>query len=251
VKNLSIHRKLIAGTHSTLGCHRGAPLRAEDIDAEKFARKVDRSAGPNGCWPWLGSKANKDGYGAFVIGKRYRLAHRCAAALAFGEVGTGKIVMHTCDNPPCVNPAHLRVATQADNMRDRSEKGRALYSTAERTPVCWRHGDPDASTCDVCNLERERTRIERKIVSLLEARARFAIRIRARLTFPVPATRDDLAAIVGRSRALIFASHFGLYGFEPMRLVHIARAAGVSRQRIDQIINAVTDRLRQRAEEAA
>jgi hypothetical protein len=250
MKNLSAKKHLIAGSHEERGCHRGVPLRASDINMAKFNKKIDRSAGPTACWLWCGSD-NGQGYGMFRVNKSYRLAHRCAAALAFGEVGAGLLVMHTCDNPPCVNPAHLRVATQSDNMRDRSEKGRAVYVATERNPVCWQHGWLSAYSCDLCQLEREKGLIESEIAARLEVRARFVARVRARLTFPLPSTRDDLAAIVGRTRALLFASHFGLYGFVPMRQAHLAKAAGVSRQRIDQIIDDVIDNLRQRAEKEA
>lgn len=76
------------------------------------------------CVLWEGAR-NAGGYGVLPVA-RYgtRLAHRAALADTLGRPVEG-VAMHTCDNPPCVNPEHLREGTQADNMRDCSEKGRA------------------------------------------------------------------------------------------------------------------------------
>lgn len=96
--------------------------------------------GPNDCWVWSGPK--RGGYGALWIdtapGARRRsvLAHRYAYEVDCGPIPDGNLcVMHTCDNPPCTNPRHLRLGTWADNNRDRSVKGRSgarSYSEAER-----------------------------------------------------------------------------------------------------------------------
>lgn len=66
------------------------------------------------------------GYGQFYRRKREPVgAHRFSWELANGRpVPAGRQVMHSCDNPPCVNPAHLSVGTSADNHRDKSAKGR-------------------------------------------------------------------------------------------------------------------------------
>lgn len=80
--------------------------------------------GANECWPWkLG--ADKDGYGLFTFERsRYR-AHRLACELVNGPVRDGEVVMHSCDNRLCCNPAHLSAATQAKNIADMRSKGRA------------------------------------------------------------------------------------------------------------------------------
>lgn len=90
---------------------------------ERFWSKVDTSAGPNGCWLWQGALLPK-GYGQFTIGHQRGYAHRFSYELAHGPVPPDMFVCHTCDNPRCVNPAHLFSGTTLDNVRDKVAKGR-------------------------------------------------------------------------------------------------------------------------------
>jgi hypothetical protein len=92
-----------------------------------FWDRVDRRSDAE-CWPWLGS-SDRDGYGLVTVRKpkRRRGAHRVALALSLGvdvDELRGCVVRHSCDNPPCCNPAHLSSGTQADNMSDAWDKGR-------------------------------------------------------------------------------------------------------------------------------
>jgi len=93
--------------------------------AERFLEKVDRSGGPDVCWPWTAYR-NQGGYGEMGSGGHRGTigAHRVAFLLANGPIPAGEHVLHTCDNPPCCNPAHLWTGTQQDNNRDRDAKGR-------------------------------------------------------------------------------------------------------------------------------
>jgi hypothetical protein len=66
-----------------------------------------------------------DGYGAFQVeSKRQISAHRYSYQLHHGEIPAGMVVMHSCDQPLCVNPSHLSIGTTADNARDAFRKGR-------------------------------------------------------------------------------------------------------------------------------
>lgn len=86
----------------------------------RFWEKVDKSGGPDACWPWLGAQTPK-GYGMFD----HRGAHRTAWKIANGPIPDGKLVRHlVCDNPPCCNPRHLALGTDADNAADKVAHGR-------------------------------------------------------------------------------------------------------------------------------
>lgn len=78
----------------------------------------------SGCWEWTRS-FNNQGYGQQrVTGGRTLVAHRVAYALHHGAIPGGQQVLHRCDNPKCVNPDHLFLGTQSDNIRDAVSKGR-------------------------------------------------------------------------------------------------------------------------------
>lgn len=87
--------------------------------------------GEDECWVWTGSRT-KEGYGQFHLGniggkKRSTKATHVAIAMHLGipiEDLKGKLVLHSCDNPPCVNPKHLRIGTAKDNADDRDNRGR-------------------------------------------------------------------------------------------------------------------------------
>ena len=103
---------------------------------DRFLGKVDiRSAGE--CWPWAGSR-NPEGYGNFarVIGGRwiqYR-AHRYALERTGEIVPKSLLVLHSCDNPSCCNPRHLRVGTNRDNTVDKVSRNRQSRLAGECNP---------------------------------------------------------------------------------------------------------------------
>ncbi len=110
--------------------------RGEASDAEvalAFASKVS-CYGPDDCWPWNGTR-NAKGYGTLSHKGKKLWAHRLSWQLANGRpVPEGMLVCHRCDNPQCVNPAHLWIGTVGDNTRDAVEKGRLTTPTQRGLP---------------------------------------------------------------------------------------------------------------------
>lgn len=96
-----------------------------------FVKKTDS------CWLWIGHK-NEYGYGVMHLKNRgCQLSHRISYEVYKGEIEGKLCVCHTCDNPACVNPAHLWLGTHKDNIRDSVKKGRfnqrILSRSSERT----------------------------------------------------------------------------------------------------------------------
>lgn len=94
---------------------------AKTNDPREFWEQVS----PEGCWEWLGAR-DQDGYGQTRIGMRRVKAHRKAWEIIHGPVPDGLLVLHSCDNPPCVRPNHLFIGTHRDNQRDKWAKGRGV-----------------------------------------------------------------------------------------------------------------------------
>lgn len=100
----------------------------------RFWEKVEYSPG---CWTWSAAKT-RAGYGRFQVSGKAKLAHR----LVLGE--PEGMVLHTCDNPSCVNPQHLYVGDHAQNMRDKMSRG--------RQPRGEKHGRAILSAVDVVDI---------------------------------------------------------------------------------------------------
>lgn len=90
---------------------------------QRLWAQIQRGA-PDDCWPFTGG-TTKFGYGQISYENHPRMAHRLVYEQMKGEIPDGQIVRHTCDNPPCCNPAHLILGSHADNARDKVERDRA------------------------------------------------------------------------------------------------------------------------------
>ena len=100
--------------------------RSQDIRV----RFEDRIGSREECWVWTGSML-KSGYGRMRFNGPSRRAHRISYELYRSRIPEGLNVLHTCDNPTCVNPEHLFLGTDVDNNKDRDTKGRTAHQKGE------------------------------------------------------------------------------------------------------------------------
>lgn len=120
--------------------------------AQRLWEKVDMSAGPDACWPFIGASNGKKGYGVLSeggdsTGKSPLYAHRLAYCLANGldyqDLQRSQEVRHSCDRPACCNPQHLSLGTSKDNKADAIAKGRMFWQKAQRDAKGQFVKDPD------------------------------------------------------------------------------------------------------------
>lgn len=94
-----------------------------EADRARFWPKVSKEPHPKGCWVWMGAKSRK-GYGLFSLKCLSVKAHRVSFSIHNHVPPDDLSVCHSCDNPSCVNPAHLWLGTSTDNNLDAQKKGR-------------------------------------------------------------------------------------------------------------------------------
>jgi len=100
----------------------------------RFWSKVDKSGGPDACWPWTGFINKVTGYGQVsfrLLRSNPMGAHQVAYFLTHGALNPRLVVMHTCDNKVCCNPRHLCEDTHKANTQDAIDKGRRKKLTTE------------------------------------------------------------------------------------------------------------------------
>jgi len=114
-------------------------VKPTEYEIERFWRYTD-VRGPNECWNWKKAK-NKWGYGVCTLRSKYQRAHRVAFLIKNGN-WPFPLCLHSCDNTSCVNPAHLREGTNAENSRDKVIRGR---SNAGKKHHFWGKKRPEMS----------------------------------------------------------------------------------------------------------
>lgn len=114
---------------------RNTAPNADPLVLARFWSKV-AVGDPGECWPWQEKSRNEHGYGIFRPTKDSGVvkAHRFAWSTENGPIPAGEVIRHSCDTPPCCNPAHLSNGTQAQNIADMHERGRRVYTRAVREP---------------------------------------------------------------------------------------------------------------------
>jgi hypothetical protein len=133
-------------------------------DVDRFWSHVSKR-GPNDCWLW--TAATTKGYGSAWYAGRREQAHRVSFMMANCRWPAG-LVMHLCDMPACVNPAHLAEGTQRDNMQGCRERGRLNTPIRPRKVACpaghqyavdgrWR-ADRNHPVCRICENARDKAR---------------------------------------------------------------------------------------------
>jgi HNH endonuclease len=137
--------------------------------AERFWAKVEKT---DGCWLWNGARYY-NGYGAFGLSRQKKgaLAHRVAYLLTHGEIPEGQLILHRCDNPPCVRPDHLYAGSYSDNQRDtiaRHPDAREALLTHRRRQVGELHNQAKLTAAQVREIRDDASSSQRDLAMLYE-----------------------------------------------------------------------------------
>lgn len=200
-----------------------------------------KKAGPDDCWEWTASKTPA-GYGKICVFGKHRMAHRVSFWMATGEdLDGGYYVCHRCDNPGCVNPAHLWNGDNSENISDAYSKGRMISQT---DPSRIARGDAHpAKRADVRLAHKLRQQGEKSHrAKLTEAEAIFAHQMRAdgmthqKIADHFGITREAISCLLrGENWSHIYdptkAKRHGIYltiNGQEVRLADAARQSGLS-----------------------
>lgn len=128
------------------------------ILAVYLADRIDRSAGPDACWPWELSTGSH-GYGQAWDGQNVVLAHRLVWENQHGPIPEGLTVDHVCHNRLCCNPSHLRLLTNRENARDNGHAAKTHCPAGHPYDSVNTYIDPDnARRCRQCARNRRQAR---------------------------------------------------------------------------------------------
>lgn len=106
-------------------------MRYTEKELQRFMSKVAQPAHGSACWQWTAFRDKEKGYGKFRLHGKWAHAHRASWLMFIGDIPHGMHVLHRCDNRMCVNFDHLFIGTHADNMTDRTAKGRHSLAAAQ------------------------------------------------------------------------------------------------------------------------
>lgn len=140
---------------------------------ERLLSKVEKT---DSCWIWKGTlnPNNKNARGLISYNGKIQLAHRVSYQLYVGKIPEGLLVCHTCDNGLCVNPSHLFLGTQRDNMQDASRKKRIHNQTKDKCKYGHPFSEENTKVspsgyrrCMICERENKTVKIKIRDLKLL------------------------------------------------------------------------------------
>lgn len=123
-KKIVISGNLATGHIKSSGCLRS--IHRKNYQSDMKAKLIGKIKKINGCWEWQGSR-NKKGYGHLSYKRKVELAHRISWLMFKGKIPNDMKVCHKCDNPPCINPSHLFLGSQKENVKDMFQKKRKIH----------------------------------------------------------------------------------------------------------------------------